>query len=324
MSMRAFHISKEGNKTEITEIITSLTISGEYRSCARMCQFGIVHAAGDERTWLIRIDVGDIIKVIDVDKVMFQGPVWTKSKVTETNEIEYTCNDYGIYLKKNKASYVFNKMTPEAIAKKVCGDFGIKIGSLSITGVPISRKFFNVSLYDIIMTAYSLANDKKYYCIFEGELMYMLEKGKKECTPLESDVNLLTASVSESLNNMVNRVRVYSKEDKLLKEFTEEADAKLYGYLTEIIRISSNDEDYIKKAKDMLEGVERKISVTNFGTSEYITGKKVNVTEPYTGLTGIFYIDGDEHNWKNGIYTNKLTLNFENMMDDKDSGSENK
>ena len=74
----------------------------------------------------------------------------------------------------------------------------------------------------------------------------------------------------------------------------------------------------------MLEGVERKISVTNFGTSEYITGKKVNVTEPYTGLTGIFYIDGDAHNWKNGIYTNKLTLNFENMMDDKDSGSENK
>ena len=123
---------------------------------------------------------------------------------------------------------------------------------------------------------------------------------------------------------MVNRVRVYSKEDKLLKEFTEEADAKLYGYLTEIIRISSNDEDYTKKAKDMLGGVERKISVTNFGTSEYITGKKVNVTEPYTGLTGIFYIDGDEHNWKNGIYTNKLTLNFENMMDDKDSGSENK
>ena len=117
---------------------------------------------------------------------------------------------------------------------------------------------------------------------------------------------------------------LYSKEDKLLKEFTEEADAKLYGYLTEIIRISSNDEDYTKKAKDMLEGVERKISVTNFGTSEYITGKKVNVTEPYTGLTGIFYIDGDEHNWKNGIYTNKLTLNFENMMDDKDSGSENK
>ena len=321
--MRVFHITKEG-KTEITEIITSLTISGEYRSCARSCQFGIVHAAADQRTWLVTINLGDIIKVIDKDKVLFYGPVWTKSKATESTELDFTCMDYGIYLKKNKASYNFTKMTAEAITRKVCGDFGIEIGSLAITGKPISRIFMGISLYDIIMTAYSLANDKKYYCIFEGNLLYVLEKGKKECTALESGVNLLTSSVSESLESMVNRVRVYNKEDKLIKEFSEEADAKLYGFMTEIIRISEKSEDYTQKAKKTLTGVERKITVSNWGNAEYITGKKVNVQEPYTGLTGIFYIDGDEHNWKNGIYTNKLTLNFENMMDEKESGSESK
>lgn len=322
--MRAFHIAKDGTKNEITEIITSLTINGEYRSCARGCQFGIIHGAADERTWLITIELGDIIKVIDRDKVMFYGPVWTKRKATETNEIEFTCYDYGIYLKKNKGSYVFKKMTAEAITRKLCADFGLKIGSLAITGKPITRTFIGVSIYDIIMTAYSLANDKKYYLIFEGDLLYVLEKGKKECTGLESGYNLLTSDVTESLNSMVNRVRVYNKEDKLIKEFSEDADAKLYGWMTEIIRVSSNDEDYTKKAKKMLEGVERKINVTNFGNSEYIMGKKVNVREPYTGLTGIFYIDADEHNWKNGIYTNKLTLNFKNIMDEKESGSDGK
>ena len=322
--MRAFHITATGEKKEITELITTLTISGEYRSCSRRCSFGIVHGAADESTWLVTINLGDIIKVIDKDKVMFYGIVWTKSKETETDEIAFTCQDYGIYLKKNQASYVFTNMTAEAITQKVCADFGIEIGSLAVTGVPINRIFFGTSLHDIIMTAYSLADEKKYYLIFEGNLLYVLEKGKKESTPLESGVNLMSSHVSESLEGMINRVRVYNKEDTLIKEFTEDADTKLYGFLTKVIRVSDGKEDYSKKAKKTLQGVDRKITVTNFGGSDYITGKKVQVQEPYTGLTGIFYIDGDEHNWKNGIYTNRLTLNFENMMDEKEGGSESK
>ena len=320
--MRAFHISKDGTKTEITEIITSLSISGEYRSCVRSCSFGIVHGYGDERTWLIRIDVGDILKVIDKDKVMFQGPVWTKQKQTDGNSIDFTAKDYGIYLKKNKASYNFKGMTAEAITKKICGDFGLEIGSLAITGAPISRIFQNNDLYDIIMTAYSIGGgDKQYYAKFEGELFYVLEKGKVECDPLENGVNLLTSNVSESLEGMVNRVRIYNKEDALMKEISNTEDSGLYGFMTEVIRMS-NDKDYEKKAKEKLQGVERKITVQNFGNSQYMTGRKVTVKEPYTGLSGIFYIDGDTHTWKNGIYTNKLVLNFKNIMDKKESGKE--
>lgn len=321
--MRAFHIGKDGTKTEITEIITSLSITGEYRSCVRTCSFGIVHGYGDQRTWLIQIEEGDVLKVIDKDKVMFQGPVWTKNKQTNGTSIDFTAKDYGIYLKKNKGSYNFTGMTAEAIAKKVCGDYGLQIGSLAITGTPIDRIFRNNSLYDIIMTAYSIGGgDKFYYAKFEGELFYVLEKGKVECEPLENGVNLLTANVSGSLESMVNRVRVYNKEDSLIKEITEAENAELYGFMTEIIRISSDKDDYEKKAKETMKGVERKITVSNFGDSQYMTGRKVTVKEPYTGLTGIFFIDGDIHTWKKGVYTNKLTLNFQNIMDEKEAGSE--
>lgn len=48
------------------------------------------------------------------------------------------------------------------------------------------------------------------------------------------------------------------------------------------------------------------------------------VKEPYTGLSGVFFIDADSHTWKNGIYTNKLTLNFQNLMDEKESGQNDK
>lgn len=321
--MRAFHIAKDGAKTEITEIVSTLSITGEYRSCARSCDFSIIHGYSDERTWLITIEVGDILKVIDKDKVMFQGPVWTKSKQTDGTTLDFTAKDYGIYLKKNKASYTFQGMTAEAITKKVCGDFGLQTGSLAITGKPINRIFRNNTLYDIIMTAYSIGGgDKLYFAKFEGELFYVLEKGKTEVDPLESGVNLLTANVSESLESMVNRVRVYNKEDSLIKEYTNAEDTELYGFLTEVIRISNDTDDYEEKAKKTLEGVERKITVTNLGDSQYMTGRKVIVKEPYTGLSGIFYIDGDTHTWKNGIYSNKLTLNFQNLMDEKESGSD--
>lgn len=321
--MRAFHIAKDGTKTEITQIITTLSISGEYRSCVRSCSFGIVHGYSDERTWLITIETGDILKVIDKDRILFQGPIWTKQKQTDGTSIDFTAKDYGIYLKKNKGSYHFTNMTAEAITRKVCGDFGLQIGSLALTGKPISRIFRNNTLYDIIMTAYSIGGSgKKYYAKFEGELFYVLEKGKVEVEPLESGVNLLEADVSESLESMVNRVRVYNKEDTLLREFTNAEDTALYGFLTEIIRISTENEDYAEKAEKTLEGVERKITVSNFGDAQYMTGRKVLVKEPYTGLSGSFFIDGDTHTWKNGIYTNKLTLNFKNMMDEKGGGSE--
>ena len=43
-----------------------------------------------------------------------------------------------------------------------------------------------------------------------------------------------------------------------------------------------------------------------------------------TGLSGLFWIDSDTHSWKNGLYQNKLTLNFRNLMDEKDAGTEAK
>lgn len=322
MAMRAFHISKDGTKTEVTDIVTYVETSGEYRNCSRSCSFGIVHGDSDPKTHVVAMEVGDIFKVIDVDKVMFQGPIWTKSKATDATSIDFTAKDYGVYLTKNKGVYNFKNMTAEAIAAKVCGDFGVKVGSLAITGTPISRIFNNNTLYDIIMTAYSLGGgEKKYFAKFEGELFYVLEKGKTEVDPLESGVNLLSSSVTESLEGMVNRVRVYNKDDGLLKEITNDEDTELYGFMTEVIRVSSDDEDFAQTAQKKMKGVERKITVSNFGNSQYITGRKVTVVEPYTGLSGVFFIDGDVHTWKNGVYTNRLTLNFENMMDEKGSGT---
>ncbi|MFQ9792965.1 MAG: hypothetical protein ACLRX7_06820 [Acutalibacteraceae bacterium] len=62
--------------------------------------------------------------------------------------------------------------------------------------------------------------------------------------------------------------------------------------------------------------------MNNLGDIRNITGNSVIVKEPSTGINGLFYIDGDTHTWKNGIYLNKLVLNLKNVMDEKESGTD--
>ncbi|MEG0153649.1 MAG: hypothetical protein RR744_10855 [Cellulosilyticaceae bacterium] len=309
-------------KTDITSIVSSVTIAGEYRSCCRTLDFGIIKSQTDKNTHTVPINLGNNIKIVENGKVIFHGIVWGRNKSSDANEIDFSCKDYGIYLTKNRHSYKFKGITPENIVKKVCADFGIKVGTIAQTGKSISRNFMGVSLYDIIKTCYTLANDKKYLFIFEGDKLNVVEKGVIACDSIESSINLLTVNVSETLNSMTNRVSIFDKDDKLIKNIENANDIKLYGLMSEYIKVQDSKEDYNLKANKMLSGIEQKIGVTNFGDAQYMTGKIVIVKDPYTGLNGKFYIDADEHNWKNGIYTNKLTLNFQNLMDEAESGSE--
>ena len=90
--------------------------------------------------------------------------------------------------------------------------------------------------------------------------------------------------------------------------------------------LKQSKEDLTAQAKRLLEDgrEEQKITVQNLGNPKYITGDAVVVKDTVTGLSGLFWIDSDTHSWKNGLYQNKLTLNFRNLMDEKDAGTEAK
>ena len=317
--MEVILINKNG-KVDISGIISSATISGEYRSCSRSLNFGFIKSSIDKNTHTVGINLGNNIQIIEDGKLLFHGIIWDKGKSSDENEINFLARDFGIYLNKNKGSYKFKNITPEAITKKVCGDFGIQIGEIASTGVKISRKYLGVSLYDIIMSSYTIANDKKYMCIFEDNKLNVIEKAVIKAKDLDIS-NLLSSNVSESLNDMINRVNIYNSKDEFIKKVENTEDITSYGLMAEYLKVTDSKENYQLKSKKMLEGVSRKIVVSNFGDTSYITGKALSYEDPYQGIKGLFYIDSDEHNWKNGIYTNKMTLNFKNLMDEKEGGS---
>jgi len=308
---------------DITNVITDLTVSGEYRDACREAKFGFIKSITDLNTWTVSINLGNEVAILQDGVEIFRGIVFTRDKSNDKSYIDITCYDYGIYLKKNKGSYNFKSTSPADIVNQICTDFGIEKGDIANPDAKITRKFLNTDLYSIIMTAYSLADDNNYQIIFQGKKMCVWQRGQVFCPEIKSGQNLISTDASETLENMVNVVKVYNKDDVLTDTIESAWNKSRYGTFTEHITISDK-EDYKITADKTLQGIENKITVTNFGDTSYITGKAVVVKDPYHGFDCLFYIDGDEHSFKNGIYQNKLTLNFENIMDEQESGTEEK
>ncbi|MCT4544432.1 MAG: hypothetical protein N4A63_12875 [Vallitalea sp.] len=300
---------------DISNATTTVTLSGEYRSCCRELEFGINKS--------INVSIGDTIRLVEDKMSMFYGIVWNKSKNSNNEVVNINCKDYGIYLKKNTHTYKFRNITAPNIVRTICNDFNIPVGTLANSNTKINRNFINDNLYNIIMTAYTLTTkDNKFFCLFNENKLNILEKGNLVSNDIKQQSNLIGSSVSESLDNVVNRVDIYNHKNEIIKIVKNDDSIRMYGILNDYIKLCKNDKvDYNSKAIKKLKNVEKRITVTNLGDVTFITGYGVIVQEPITGLYCTFFIDEDIHIWKNGLYTNKLVLNLKNIMDKMNDGS---
>ena len=319
-------ITSSDTTVDVTQLVQTITWSGDYQQCARTLEFGIISTPTDKNVPSVTCELGNGVVFMQGDQTLFTGYIFNRQKDTGSSVINITCYDKGIYLKRNEATYKFSNITPEAIANRICSDFNIDVGDIATTDIKISRNFIGVGLYKIIQTAYTLAsesNEKKYIIRFDGTALNVIEKAvTDETLIIEGGSNLMNASTTESIENMINQVAIYNNNDVLVST-QKDADAiKLYGLLQSYLSQSDN-EDATKKAQKLIDdnGVSQKITINNLGNIANITGGTVVVREPYTGLYGLFYIDSDVHTWKNGQYYNKLIIDFKNIMDEQAAGA---
>jgi len=176
------------------------------------------------------------------------------------------------------------------------------------------------------LTAYTLASQvtgQKYHIGFRADKLYITVKEPNDRTLIiKGKSNLISASTTESIENMVNAVKIYDQNDNFVREVTDSETIKLYGRLQEILKQSQTD-DKAAAAQKLIDngGVSQKITIDSLGNIANITGGTVVVQEPYTGIYGLFFIDSDTHEWKRGQYYNKLVINFKNIMNEKEAGS---
>lgn len=293
--------------------------SGSDEQCSRQVSFDIPSNPYDKTFHDIKIKLGDIVKLCDGKKVLFIGTVTTRERSGEIGTVTYTAMDFMHHLLRSNTTHKFKNMTAESIAKKVCHEIGIPTGKLAATKYNIPKLFFeDQCIYDIIITAYRKAKShtgKKYMPAMAGKKVSVIIKGEDTGVVLEQGVNITGASYTDTVDDMVNRVEIYSEKGKKLGRVEKAAHVSKYG----VYQNTYTKEEKVNAknvAKGMLAGITKSSSVEALGDIRAVSGHSIKIKDKATGLAGKFYIKSDSHTFENGTHMMQLELSLVNTMEE--------
>ncbi|BCN32065.1 XkdQ/YqbQ family protein [Anaeromicropila herbilytica] len=306
-------------KYDITEFISTVTWSGSATQASRSLQVSVLYSPLDKNIQDLNIKMGDRLILSDDGKVLINSMVYSRERTSEQGTITYSGYDDFNHLLKSNATYVFKKTTPENIVEKLCKDFQIDTGDIEKTKVPIAKLLIEGdNIYNIIMKAYSRAYKAKgikYMPIMYGTKLYVIRKGQKiKDFNLSDTLNITSSSYSESIDSIINKVKIYNDKKEQKGVVTEETSVKKYGIFQESYTIEDGVNS-VTAAKNMLVKEEKTASVEALGHTSCISGYAVDISDSITGLKKEFWIENDTHTWSGGTYTMSLELAFKNVMD---------
>ncbi len=309
---------------DITEAVSSICWGGSVSQAARTAEITVLNAPDDSTIQRLNLNIGagDLVKLYENGENIFVGEVQTAEKLNQYGTVTYSCTDFLSHLLRSTAVYNFQNTTAEDITRKVCADFAIQAGQIAESRVPIKKMIVDGStIYDIIMLAYTKASRQTgelYICRMEGMELCVGVKGEVQDVVLSDGYNITNATYQETIENMVNVVKIFDETGTQVGEVRKEKWVEQYGTYQQVYKKESGIHEN-NAAANMLVGIEKKVSLDGIeGSLKCIAGNAVEVQDKATGLNGIFWIDSDTHTWENGIHTMNLELNFKNIMDKKD------
>lgn len=310
-------------ETDITEYVSSMSWGGSRSEVARKLELKIVNAPLDKNITPLTMGLADPVYLFEDDGVteLFRGFIVEREASSVTGTVTYTAYDLLYYLIKSTATYNFSGKTAEAIAKMVCDDMEIPTGALCATGLTQKLIVQNVSIYEIIMRAYTQAyqqNGVSYRVTAKKGYLNVEELGNVVCEiELTEDSNITSSKYKESLANMVNKVRIYDGEGNPVGVVQNDADVSAYGIFQQTYTVEDG-KDANTTAKSMFNGVEKTFTLECVNFNGAVTGAGAVVRDSSTGLSGVVWIDADTHTWSNGVATMSLTVTLKKMMDTKE------
>lgn len=334
MSYSLINITREGKQYDITQLVTNLSWGGDAREAARRLEFEIVYG---DNAYIPKYKppTGSYVILRNSQNIeLFRGVVWEpENESGKTNSRRMTCFDNGIYLTHNEAAYKFVKMSPEAMIKKICSDFNIPVGTITATGITLSKLILRnsnegMTLWDMIVTILTEARKrtgKKYRAVIKQGKLCVEEAGKNvQRYILTAEQNLIRASYKESLENMRNRVVIVNEKGQKLADIRNKKLISRYGMLQAYRQENVKSAEAQKIAKNLLSELgtlTQEWEVEALGIDEVEAGQMIEIYEPVTGIVGKYYVLTDEHKLDNGVHTMSLELNLQAMVASKEAES---
>lgn len=309
-------------------LVGNVVWSGDKQRAARTLTFDLATSQTDPNLPAVECPVGATVSYWDDNRTpVFQGQVVTRELADTEAMIPVVAHDRGRFLVGNDGTEKIRDETPEAAVARICRAYGIPVGQLAATGVPVRRKFVHTSLWNIVTSLYTLASrqtGQQYMARFEWDkLVVSVRSESAENLVIQPQSNLLTSRTVESIEDMRNSVGIYDQDGNRLSTVRDEDAAALYGLLEKHIT-QQEGQDARREAEQILreQGLSQTISVSCMGDLRLTTGRTVVVRQPVTGLSGVLWIESDQHVWNGGNYTTNLTLSLRNLMYETETGSE--
>ena len=138
------------------------------------------------------------------------------------------------HLLRSTAVYNFENTTAEDITRKVCADFEIEIGQIAASKATIKKMIVDGStIYDSIMQAYTKASRQTgelYICRMDGSKLSVETKGTVvQNFVLAEGCNITNTTYQETIENMVNVVKIYDDTGKQIGEVKNDDWIQKYG-----------------------------------------------------------------------------------------------
>lgn len=326
--MKIIWTKKGGKSTNITNVVGTVTWSGSVEQAAREATITVLNAPNDKYIVSLKLNiaVGDIITLYEGERLIFYGEVQTSEKKDEIGTVTYKARDLMEHLLRINHKQKFKNKTAESITKAICKKYGISTGTITATKKVIKKMIIDDnSLYDIIMIAYTKAaktTGKKYMAYMQGKKLCVKAKGTIiDKYTLDEYKNLTSASYEETIENLVDQVKIYTDKGKQAGVVKNASNIKRYG-VYQSIYTKEKGVNAKKAAKNMLNGIEKKVNVEAInGNIKCVAGDGIKVYDAATGLNGLFWIQNDSHTWEGGQHKMSLELYFKNVMDKKESAA---
>lgn len=318
MSRMKFIVIKAGTAYDMTNITGTVKVSGRKGSAARALTATLLDDDNYGRP-RPEIDVASGVQCLfywdGVER--FRGIV-ERQETSNKKILTITAHDNGIYLANNKDTYVYSGKKASDIFADVCKRLGLPTGEIDDTGyvieeLPKPKTTAWDAITDALALTYEATGARYWPMSWEGTLRLKRRKNTVLQWVIEAGANLVSYSSGKSIENVKTRIKLLSDEGTVLAEASDTALEEKIGMRQDI----DEPDDSLSQAqlnelvKSMLaekSRPEETLTLTAIGQADVIAGVGVFIRIPHLGLSKTYYVERDDHTFRQEYHTMRLSL----------------
>ena len=260
MGKITFLVTKGETTYDMSELVESVTWSGRKGSPARTLSVSLI----DDDGWKharsgIDVTKGNHCVFYWEGAELFRGIIMQQRQSTKKT-MTIKAYDVGIYLSNNKDSFCYKQKKASEIFKDCCDRFQIPYKDVADTGYVISElPKAKTTACDVILDALSLTfkatGIRHYVTSADGKLSLIKRKDSILQWVVETGRNLISYDYTCSIEKVKTRIKLLSKEDKVLAEKADTELEKTIGIMQDISTPDSiSNSDYVDEDTHTFKG----------------------------------------------------------------------